>query len=215
MQDKAADKQGNLLIVDDMTDNLRVLSDMLLEYGYQVRAVKSGMMALIGVKAVPPDLILLDIRMPEMDGYEVCRRLKADPQTSDIPIIFLSASDDKLDKIKALEVGGADYISKPFYVEEVLLRVQHQITIKQLKQKVNEQKQQLEKIAHLLPGFANLENLGEIHTSLLSAITTIMESSDRLEKTTDMTQEQSAALKVIYQNSQTLLSLVNPDFSQS
>ena len=119
----------NVLIVDDIADNLRVLSDALSQKEYKIRCVKNGVAALKVATNVVPDLILLDIKMPGMDGYEVCQKLKANPQTQDIPVIFLSALDDILDKVKAFEVGGVDYITKPFQVEEVLIRVKNQLTI--------------------------------------------------------------------------------------
>jgi diguanylate cyclase (GGDEF)-like protein/PAS domain S-box-containing protein len=128
--------QGKILIVDDVPDNLRVLSATLSDRGYQIRCARSGAMALIGVKTAPPDLILLDVKMPEMDGYEVCKTLKADPETQNIPIIFISAQDDVFDKIKAFEVGGVDYITKPFQVEEVLVRVQRQLTLQFARQEI-------------------------------------------------------------------------------
>ncbi len=129
--------QVDILIVDDSADNLRVLSATLIQQGYKVRCVKSGSMALLGAKTSPPDLILLDIRMPEMDGYQVCQHLKADPQTREIPVIFLSAMDEPLDKARAFQVGGADYITKPFQVEEVLARITHQLTICALKRQLD------------------------------------------------------------------------------
>lgn len=95
-----------ILIVDDVPGNLRILYSTLTEQGYQVRCAKNGSMALIGVQAAPPDLILLDINMPDMNGYEVCQKLKASEQTRNIPVIFLSALDDVLDKVRAFEVGG-------------------------------------------------------------------------------------------------------------
>ena len=119
----------NILIVDDIADNLRVLSDALNQKEYKIRCVKNGVAALKVATNVVPDLILLDIKMPGMDGYEVCQKLKANPQTQHIPVIFLSALDDILDKVKAFEVGGVDYVTKPFQVEEVLLRVKNQLTI--------------------------------------------------------------------------------------
>jgi PleD family two-component response regulator len=113
----------NILVVDDTPDNLRVLSASLTQRGYQVRCVKNGVMALLTAQKSPPDLILLDIKMPDMDGYEVCQKLKANDAISDIPIIFLSALDDVFDKLKAFKVGGVDYVTKPFHIEEVIVRV--------------------------------------------------------------------------------------------
>ena len=114
---------GNVMIVDDTLLNLRVLSKILSERGHLVRGLSNGAMALTAAVSEPPDLILLDILMPDMDGYEVCRRLKANEQTRDIPVIFISALDEVLDKVKAFAAGGVDYITKPFQVEEVLARV--------------------------------------------------------------------------------------------
>ena len=119
-----------ILIVDDLPDNLRVLSAALSGQGFQIRCAKSGAIALMAVKTTSPDLILLDIKMPDMDGYEVCQRLKASAATRNIPIIFLSALDDVFDKVKAFNMGGADYITKPFQVEEVLIRVKYQLALK-------------------------------------------------------------------------------------
>ncbi|EKD07961.1 MAG: response regulator [Limnospira sp. PMC 1291.21] len=118
---------GNILLVDDKPDNLRLLSQMLTEQGYNVRRVTKGKMALITAKASPPDLVLLDIKMPDMDGYEVCLQLKADEITAEIPVIFMSALDELPDQVKAFTIGGVDYITKPFQVEEVLVRVKTQI----------------------------------------------------------------------------------------
>jgi len=121
--------QQIILIVDDLPDNLRVLSRTLTEQGYQIRCAKNGSIALMAVQAVLPNLILLDVKMPDLDGYEVCQRLKALPATRDIPVIFMSALDDVLDKVKAFDVGGIDYITKPFQVEEVLARVKSQLAL--------------------------------------------------------------------------------------
>lgn len=208
MQDTPFNYQGNLLIVDDLADNLRVLSNTLSNQGYRVRCVRNGAMALMGAKAAPPDVILLDIRMPEMDGYEVCRRLKSDPELCHIPIIFLSALDEALDKAKAFDVGGADYISKPFQVEEVLARVQHQLTIQQLRQQVAEQQQQLDQLAVVSSSMPEVE-IKAIHGNVVSAIATILDYSDRLSQNPAIDPEQYAGLKVIQQQGQTLLNFVN------
>jgi len=136
--------KGDILLVDDTPDNLRLLSTMLLEQEYEVRSVRSGSAALMGVQGQPPDLILLDITMPGMSGYEVCERLKGNPETRDIPIIFISALNEVFDKVKAFTVGGVDYISKPFQVEEVLVRVENQLALRRLQIQIQERNQQLE-----------------------------------------------------------------------
>lgn len=125
------DLQKNIIIVDDTPANLRLLSAMLGEQGYRVRSVTNGAMAINAAQAKPPDLILLDINMPKMNGYEVCRRLKAIEGTADIPVIFLSALDDVQDKITAFQAGGVDYVTKPFHFEEVLVRVRNQLALRQ------------------------------------------------------------------------------------
>jgi diguanylate cyclase (GGDEF)-like protein len=116
--------KGDLLVVDDNLENGNLIADMLTENGYEVRQVLSGKQALNLVSYDPPELILLDIMMPEMDGYEVCQRIKSNPNTADIPIIFISARGSLFDKVKGFQVGGVDYITKPFFLEEVLCRVQ-------------------------------------------------------------------------------------------
>lgn len=122
--------RGNILIVDDSPENLQLLSQMLNEQGYKVRAVLSGTQAVAAAQASPPDLILLDIMMPEMSGYDVCQHLKADERTFDIPVLFLSALDDVEDKIKAFTSGGVDYITKPFQPQEVLARVRTHLELR-------------------------------------------------------------------------------------
>ena len=138
------DIRGNILLVDDTPDNLRLLSTMLTEQGYEVRSVINGAMALMGVQAEPPDLILLDINMPQMNGYEVCQQLKSGDRTREIPVIFISALEDVLDKVKAFAVGGVDYITKPFHVEEVLARIENQLTICRLQKQLKSQNAQLQ-----------------------------------------------------------------------
>lgn len=135
---------GSILVVDDNPKNLKLLSSMLTQQGYKVRSVTNGSMALTASRAAPPDLILLDINMPDMHGYEVCQQLKAEPSTSAIPVIFVSALDDVLDKVKAFRVGGVDYIPKPFQVEEVLVRVETHLKLRRLQQQLQATNDDLE-----------------------------------------------------------------------
>ncbi|NJM76017.1 MAG: EAL domain-containing protein [Acaryochloridaceae cyanobacterium RU_4_10] len=136
--------KGNILIVDDKADNLRILSSLLSDKGYKVRAVLNGASALRAAQSTPPDVILLDVLMPEMDGYQVCQRLKQDEVTGDIPVIFLSALDESMDKVKAFEAGGLDYITKPFQGEEVLVRVETQLRLRLAQREIQTLNQSLE-----------------------------------------------------------------------
>ncbi|MEH2220860.1 MAG: response regulator [Nostoc sp.] len=131
-----------ILVVDDLRDNLRLLSNLLRSQGYEVRTAINGTMALRSAQSETPALILLDINMPDIDGYEVCRQLKASEETRNIPIIFISALDDALDKVKAFQVGGVDYITKPFQVEEMLIRIETQLKVQRFTQTLEQQVEQ-------------------------------------------------------------------------
>lgn len=132
----------DILIVDDTIANLQLLAGMLKEEGYKVRPASSGRIALEAIAKKAPDLILLDIKMPEMDGYEVCARLKSNPVTYHIPVLFISALTDVSDKLKAFEVGGLDYINKPFQIEEVKARVSTHLQLKSLQDHMEDKIQQ-------------------------------------------------------------------------
>jgi signal transduction histidine kinase len=128
----------NILAVDDNPVNLQLLVSMLQDSGYRVRPVTSGAHALKAARSHPPDLILLDVTMPDMDGYEVCRRLKADAATADIPVLFISALADTRDKVSAFEAGGVDYVSKPFQFAEVIARVRTHLNLRQRERDLQE-----------------------------------------------------------------------------
>lgn len=130
--------RGDILVVDDTLVNLRILTEMLAAQGYKVRPVTNGQQALQAAAASPPDLVLLDINMPGMSGYEVCQQLKASPETHDVPVIFMSARDEVLDKIRAFEVGGVDYVTKPFHLEELLARVATHVSIRALQRQLED-----------------------------------------------------------------------------
>jgi len=136
--------KANLLVVDDVPLNLHLLVHLLTKQGYKVRPASSGQAALAAVQAEPPDLILLDIMMPEMDGYEVCRRLKADERTRDIPVIFISAIDQAADKVKAFETGGVDYVTKPIQPREVVARIETHLKLRDLQKSLEEKNRLLE-----------------------------------------------------------------------
>lgn len=131
--------RGNILVVDHLPDSLRLIKNTLNGQGYKVRSATTGAMALREAKLPVTELILLDIKLPDMDGYEVCRQLKADDRTVDIPIIFLSALNETYDKVQGVSAGGVDYICKPFQIEELLARVESHLTIRRLKKKLQEQ----------------------------------------------------------------------------
>ena len=122
----------SILIVDDTPANVLLLERMLVERGYKARSVLSGSLALEAARAEPPDLILLDIAMPGMNGYEVCRQLKTDQALKDIPVIFISALNETIEKVKAFNMGGVDYVTKPFQFEEVYARVQTHLQLRRL-----------------------------------------------------------------------------------
>lgn len=136
--------KGSILVVDDTHDNLRLLNGMLTRQGYTVRPVPDGDLALVSARKSAPDLILLDIMMPNLSGYDVCRQLKADAQTRDIPIIFISALNEVFDKVKAFSLGGVDYITKPFQMEEVLARVETHLMLRNLNKELQQKNTQLQ-----------------------------------------------------------------------
>jgi PAS domain S-box-containing protein len=137
--------QGTILVVDDTLLNLRLLSKVLSHQGYEVHTAENGLSAIASVQSLNPDLILLDIMMPDIDGYEVCERLKANPLTCDTPVVFISTIDQVFDKVKAFGVGAADYLTKPFQPEEILARVAHQLSFRNLQKRLEEQNLRLQK----------------------------------------------------------------------
>jgi len=135
----------NILIVDDTPANLTVLRQILAEHGYRARPALSGEIALRTIQSDLPDLILLDILMPGMDGYEVCKRLKAEEKTRDVPVIFISALNEIEDKMRAFSAGGVDYISKPFQAQEILARVKTHLTLHSLVNNLEKKNNELQK----------------------------------------------------------------------
>lgn len=145
-----------ILVVDDTPDNLRLLSAILTQQNYEVRKALNSTRAISSVKADAPDIILLDIKMPGMNGYDVCRALKADPETREIPVIFISALDDALDKVQAFSVGGVDYITKPFQEAEVLARIENQLYLRELQAQLKAQNKELARSNQELQQFAQI-----------------------------------------------------------
>ncbi len=166
-------EQSTIMIVDDTPANLRLLQEMLRSQGYRVPAFPRGRMALKSAANSPPDLILLDIRMPEMDGFEVCRRLKADDALRAIPVLFISALNDAADKMKAFEVGGVDYVTKPFQAEEVLARVATHLHLHHLQRELARQNQWLE---HLVQ--EKVQEISDSQLATIHALSKLVESRD-------------------------------------
>ena len=168
-------------------------------------------MALVAVQNFQPDLILLDIRMPEMDGYAVCEHLKANGQTAEIPIIFLSALDDAIDKVKAFEVGAADYITKPFQVQEVLARVRHQLTIQQLQQQLQVQNQLLSQAKEAAEAASQAKGafLSRMSHELRTPLNAILGYADLLNKDMALAADHRESVGIIQESGRHLLSLVN------
>ncbi len=164
-----SETKGNILLIDDLPENLKLLTELLSNLGYTVRSAISGSRALKSARVKLPDIVLLDIQMPEMDGYQVCQSFKADPDLCDIPILFISALDETFDKLKAFQVGGVDYITKPFQLEEVVARLETHLTIqrqkKQLQDEIAKRKQTeliLQEANRKLELMANLDGLTQI-----------------------------------------------------
>jgi len=174
--DQTTDIKGNILLIDDLPENLKLLTDLLSQLGYVVRSAISGSRGLKSAKSKAPDIILLDIQMPEMDGYQVCKAFKNDAALCNIPILFISALGETFDKLKAFEVGGVDYLTKPFQIEEVVARIEAHLTIQKQRQalqseivkrkqtelelqKINDQ---LQEANHKLELLSNIDGLTQI-----------------------------------------------------
>lgn len=168
--DKENLDQASILIVDDMPENLQVLMETLRERGYKVRPAPNGNLALRGALSYPPDLILLDINMPEMSGYEVCERLKANEKLKAIPVIFVSGMTEMIDKVKAFSTGGVDYITKPFQREEVLARVETHLKLRKIQIQLEKHNYDLEDMVK--------EKVKEISESQIAAIFAIAKLSE-------------------------------------
>ncbi|MEC4983925.1 MAG: response regulator [Oscillatoria sp. PMC 1068.18] len=213
-----SDRQDNILIVDDTLENLQVLSQTLSERGYKVRGAVKGEMAIRTAKSVPPDLILLDIKMPDMDGYEVCKQLKAEEKTKQIPIIFLSALDEVTDKVKGFQIGGVDYITKPFQVQEVLARIENQLTIQRLQKQLQIQNELLQKeiqerqkaeATAKAASQAKSEFLANMSHELRTPLNAILGFAQVLMREPELTPEQQDYLGIINRSGQHLLELIN------
>ncbi|PKM89228.1 MAG: hypothetical protein CVU87_05800 [Firmicutes bacterium HGW-Firmicutes-12] len=139
------EKSAEIMVIDDTFESLQLLVGILRDKGYRLRPANSGKIALASIKVRRPDLILLDVRMPGMDGFEVCQKLKADPNTKKIPVVFVTALDEVKDTIRGFELGGADFITKPFQPEEVIARVNNQLEMLFLRQELEQSNESLNK----------------------------------------------------------------------
>jgi two-component system sensor histidine kinase/response regulator len=181
------ESKGNVLIVDDTPANLQLLAGLLRERGYKPRPVPSGKLALQAAQAEPPDLVLLDINMPDMDGYAVCAQLKADDRLKDIPVIFISALTETLDKVKAFQAGGVDYVTKPFDAEEVCARVHTHLTLRRLQLDLQQRYEELQGLQQLRDGLVHM-----IVHDLRSPLNSVMGYIDLLRTETDAEPETRA-----------------------
>ncbi len=163
---EAIPKKEYILVVDDTPPNLQLLLTMLSRKGYKAHGVTDGATALANANEQLPDLVLLDINMPNMNGFQVCQNLKSSDRTCEIPVIFISARDEVLDKVQAFAVGGVDYITKPFQIAEVLARVENQLTLRRLQRQLQEQNERLKQ---------------EIHSRII-AETLLQEANAKLER---------------------------------
>ncbi len=166
-------EQATIMVVDDMPANLNLLREMLQVFGYRIQAFPRGAMALRAATAKPPDLILLDINMPEMNGFEVCRHLKADKVLKDIPVIFISALTDTAEKVKAFSLGGVDYVTKPFQIEEVHARVETHLRIRWLQRELAKHNQDLENLVR-----QKMEEISSSHLATIMAVSKLAEQRD-------------------------------------
>ena len=215
---KTEENKGNILIVDDTPENLQVLSATLLDRGYKVRGVINGKMAIRAARAGSPELILLDIKMSEMDGYEVCRQLKTDPKTSEIPVIFISALDEVLDKVTAFQVGGVDFITKPFHVAEVLARIEHQLTIQRLKKQLLDRNTELQQEiierkkaeeAAAAASLAKSQFVANMSHELRTPLNAILGFTEVMSRDSFLGDENLENLRIINRSGQHLLELIN------
>ncbi len=207
--------QGNILIVDDVLDHLELLSKILTKKGYQVRSVDQATQALEIVQSGWAELILLDIGIPKMDGFQICQKLKTDPSTNSIPVIFLSASDRILYKINAFAVGGVDYITKPFQIKEVLARVHTHLELRNLQKTLEEQvKARTIELTKALEG-ANAANhakslfFSQITHELRTPLNAILGFTQIMQRDKTLNPEHQEQLRIINQSGEHLLGLIN------
>ncbi len=168
-----SNRRFNIVVIDDMPENLRILLTILNEQGYKVRPLSDGESALQAIRKIPPDLILLDVMMPGMDGFQVCKELKNDNNLKDIPVIFISAAAEVFDKVMAFKLGGVDFITKPFQVPEVLARVRTHVTLSYLQKQLEYQNLSLKQIVD-----KQVMEISAGHVAAIKSITKLAEFRD-------------------------------------
>ncbi len=207
--------RDNILIVDDVLENLDLLSRILTKQGYTVRSVDRGDAAIIIAKTGWADLILLDINMPEMDGYEVCRRLKEDETTSFIPVIFMSALDEVLNKVNAFSVGGVDYITKPFQIKEVVARVKTHLQLRNLQKDL--ETQVASRTIELATALQEAKSANSVKNIFFSQIThelrtpmnAILGFVQLMQRDSSLNSEHQEQLRIISHSGEHLMALIN------
>lgn len=165
--------KASIMIIDDTPANLKLLESMLVDYGHRVFSFPRGDLAINAARRNLPDLILLDVNMPKMNGYEVCSQLKADPMLADIPVIFISAMNETLDKVKAFTVGGVDYITKPFQLNEVEARVETHLKLRILQREMQNYAHQLETLVQ-----QQVQEISDSQMATIYALAKLSESRD-------------------------------------
>jgi len=199
---------ANIIIVDDTPENLTVLRDILTRAGHKVRPVLQGELAIRIARMEPPDLILLDIVMPGLNGYETCERLKADPLTASCPVLFISALDSVNDKVRGFQAGALDYITKPFQVDEVLARVRTHLALHAAQRQLQQQNAQLAEAARLREDMDRL-----LRHDLRGPLGNLIAFSELVEQATESSQPQVAQhARVMTGAAYALLSMVHGSF---
>jgi DNA-binding response OmpR family regulator len=206
---------SRVLVVDDVTRNLQVIGTMLRNEGYEVMPATSGAEALEGVRVQAPDLILLDLMMPEMDGLEVCRRLKADATVRQIPVIFLTASNEMEHLIKGFEAGAVDYITKPFQLVELRARIGATIRTKRLQDELTQANRELEAM-HLAAdqsARAKTEALAKLNQEIQRQMSRVLRTTNAMLPT-NLTAEQRGEIETIRASAESLLNLTQRNESR-
>lgn len=194
---------GDVFIVDDNPNNLSLLAGILRGAGYRVRMANAPGRALGMIQTLPPELIMMDVAMPEMDGYELCREVKARPETADVPVIFLSALSEPLDKVRAFEAGGVDYVTKPFDAAEILARLDCQLKLRRIQRELAEKNRELAHLNELKNRF-----LGMAAHDLRSPLTVVLAFAELLESDS-LDDQQRQAIATIRRTGEFMLRLVN------